>query len=122
MQVYSVTGEWPAAVGECSLASVDEDNEWIAGARHLKFGEDVGRALLATFLHADFFLGLFFDPEDGSNMFPRNTDLFATCFHAGFFLGLIFDPEDGGDIFLRNRALLATFFHASSLLDLWPWR
>jgi hypothetical protein len=23
-------------------------------------------------------------------------------FHAGFFLGLFFDPEDGGDMFLRN--------------------
>jgi hypothetical protein len=26
----------------------------------------------------------------------------ATCVHACFFLGLFFDPEDGGDIFLRN--------------------
>jgi hypothetical protein len=25
-----------------------------------------------------------------------------TCFHAGFLLGLFFDPEDGGDIFLRS--------------------
>jgi hypothetical protein len=23
-------------------------------------------------------------------------------FHGGFLLGLFFDPEDGGDIFLRN--------------------
>jgi hypothetical protein len=23
-----------------------------------------------------------------------------TCFHAGFLLGLFFDPEDGGDMFL----------------------
>jgi hypothetical protein len=28
--------------------------------------------------------------------------LLVTCFHAVFFLGLFFDTEDGGDIFLRN--------------------
>jgi hypothetical protein len=28
--------------------------------------------------------------------------LLATCFHAGLVLGLFFDYEDGGDIFLRN--------------------
>jgi hypothetical protein len=28
--------------------------------------------------------------------------LLATWFHAGFLLGLFFDPGDGGDMFLRN--------------------
>jgi hypothetical protein len=28
--------------------------------------------------------------------------LLATCFHAGFLLGLFFDPEAGSDMFLRN--------------------
>jgi hypothetical protein len=34
--------------------------------------------------------------------------LLTTCFHASFFPGLFFDPEDGGDMFLRNVGLLAT--------------
>jgi hypothetical protein len=28
--------------------------------------------------------------------------LLVTCFHAGFLLDLFFDPEDGGEMFLRN--------------------
>jgi hypothetical protein len=28
--------------------------------------------------------------------------LLAICFQAGFLFGLFFDPEDGGDMFLRN--------------------
>jgi hypothetical protein len=32
--------------------------------------------------------------------------LFDTWFHIGFLLGLFFDPEDGGDMFLRNVGLL----------------
>jgi hypothetical protein len=34
--------------------------------------------------------------------------LLAVCFHAGFFLGLFFDPEDGGDMFLLNVGRLST--------------
>jgi hypothetical protein len=28
--------------------------------------------------------------------------LLANCFHVRFLLGLFFEPEDGGDIFLRD--------------------
>jgi hypothetical protein len=28
---------------------------------------------------------------------------FATCFHAGFLLGLFFDPEDGSDVPPKRR-------------------
>jgi hypothetical protein len=31
-----------------------------------------GGKLLATFFHAGFLLGLFFDPDDGCDMFFRN--------------------------------------------------
>jgi hypothetical protein len=31
--------------------------------------------------------------------------LLAACFHTGFLLCLFFDPEDGGDMFLRNGLL-----------------
>jgi hypothetical protein len=38
--------------------------------------------------------------------------LLATCFHAGFLLGLFFDPEDGSDMFLRNVGRLSTDYMA----------
>jgi hypothetical protein len=31
----------------------------------------------------------------------------VTCFHAGFLLGLFFDPQDGGDMFLRKVGWLS---------------
>jgi hypothetical protein len=39
-------------------------------------------------------------------------DLLATSFHPRFFLGLFFDPEDGGDIFLRKFGWLYTEYMA----------
>jgi hypothetical protein len=36
-----------------------------------------------------------------SSLHTRYTRL-ATCFHADFLLGLFFNSEDGGDMFLRN--------------------
>jgi hypothetical protein len=34
--------------------------------------------------------------------FGKPIVLLAACFHAGFLLGLFLDPEDGSDMFLRN--------------------
>jgi hypothetical protein len=41
---------------------------------------------------------LLYMQNKNSGKYEANT--LATCFHAGFFLGLFFDPEDGGDMFL----------------------
>jgi hypothetical protein len=38
--------------------------------------------------------------------------LLATCFHPGFFLSLFFDPEDGGDIFLQSVDWLSADYTA----------
>jgi hypothetical protein len=32
----------------------------------------------------------------------KSTDVSEELFHDGFLLGLFFDPEDGSDVFLRN--------------------
>jgi hypothetical protein len=34
--------------------------------------------------------------------FGKPVALLDTYFHSGFLLGLFFDPEDGGNMFLRN--------------------
>jgi hypothetical protein len=36
--------------------------------------------------------------------------LLGTSFYAGFLLGLFFDPEEGGDMFLRNVDSLSTVY------------
>jgi hypothetical protein len=36
----------------------------------------------------------------------------STCFHSGFLLGLFFDPEDGGDMFHRNVGWLSKDYTA----------
>jgi hypothetical protein len=33
------------------------------------------------------------------------------CFHAGFLLSIFFDPEDGGDMFLQNVGLTFNGLH-----------
>jgi hypothetical protein len=35
-----------------------------------------------------------------------------TCFHAGFLPGVFFDPEDGGNMFLRNVSCISTNYMA----------
>jgi hypothetical protein len=38
--------------------------------------------------------------------------LLATCFHVAFLLGLFFNLEDGGNMFLQNVGLLSTNYTA----------
>jgi hypothetical protein len=44
--------------------------------------------------------------------FARFEALLAACFHVGFLLGLFFNPEDGGNMFLQNVGLLSTNYTA----------
>jgi hypothetical protein len=41
-----------------------------------------------------------------------STAVLAACYHAAFLLSLFFDPEDGGNIFLRNIGLYSTGYKA----------
>jgi hypothetical protein len=40
--------------------------------------------------------------------------LLATCLHAGFFLSLFFDPEDGGDMLLQSVLTFGGLFSVIS--------
>jgi hypothetical protein len=39
---------------------------------------------------------------------PGQRALFVTCVQDGFLIGIFFDPEDGGDMFLYNDGWLST--------------
>jgi hypothetical protein len=39
---------------------------------------------------------------DVSEEHIASSALLVTCFHADFFLGLFFGPEDGSDLFFQN--------------------
>jgi hypothetical protein len=44
--------------------------------------------------------------SDYTGNFDKLIALITTWFHAGFLLGLSFNPEDGGDIFLPPKRML----------------
>jgi hypothetical protein len=49
---------------------------------------------------------------DVSEKHVTSTSKLSTCYHAAFLLGLFFDPEDGSDMLLRNVGLLSTDYTA----------
>jgi hypothetical protein len=47
-------------------------------------------------------------PETNVKQVVRRTGSAYDLLHAGFWLGSFFDPEVGGDLFLRNVGCLST--------------
>jgi hypothetical protein len=46
--------------------------------------------------------GGIYQPLLSKEGFMSKPNIYCCLLHAGFFLGLVFIPEDGGDVFLRN--------------------
>jgi hypothetical protein len=58
--------------------------------------------MAATRFHSGFLLDLFFDLEDGGDMFFRNVGSAYHLLSRWFLLDIFFNAEDGGYMFLQN--------------------
>jgi hypothetical protein len=55
---------------------------------------------------------VFFGLRSNCSSYAPQLALLAARFVLGFFLGLFFDPEDGGSVFLRNGGWLSSDYTA----------